>query len=96
MSWQIESITPTAEPVFSCGLVMFLRETPLSHWPAEFTKTVRNNPHLSPSSQVRHPRFLTLAPISYISPLKIGRSLTQFTTYTPNTSARFFGSLRTW
>jgi hypothetical protein len=27
MNWQIESITPTAESVFSCGLVMVLRET---------------------------------------------------------------------
>jgi hypothetical protein len=26
MNWQIESITPTAEPVFPCGLVMVLRE----------------------------------------------------------------------
>jgi hypothetical protein len=26
MNWQIESISPTAEPVFSCGRVMVLRE----------------------------------------------------------------------
>ncbi len=26
MNWQIESITPTAEPDLSCGLLMVLRE----------------------------------------------------------------------
>jgi hypothetical protein len=68
MNGQMESITPTDLAVCSCGRVMLLREMP-SRLPSRmYTNDAQPSARCEPSFQMRHPRFLTLAPISSVSP----------------------------
>ena len=66
MNWQIEHLTRPFSPFFRVDWRGFCARCTL-RWPPECTRTVRNNPLLEPSSQMRHPRFLTLALNSYVS-----------------------------